>query len=179
MPIRSYQGIQPTIGQHVYIDESAVVIGDVTIGKDSAIWPMAVVRGDMHRIVIGEATNIQDGSILHITHASEKTNPQGYPLIIGNGITVGHKVTLHGCTIDDWCLIGMDSLVMDGSHIHSEVILGAKSLVPPGKTLESGYLYVGSPCVQKRPLTQEEKDFIRYSAKNYVALKNNYLKTAT
>jgi carbonic anhydrase/acetyltransferase-like protein (isoleucine patch superfamily) len=178
MSIRSYQGIKPIIGEGVYIDDTAVIIGNVTIGKDSAIWPMTVVRGDMHHIVIGESTNIQDGSILHITHASEKTNPKGYPLTIGNGITVGHKVTLHGCTIEDWCLIGMGSLVMDGAHIHSEVILGAMSLVPPGKVLESGYLYVGSPCEKRRPLTQQEKDFIRYSASNYVRLKDTYLKAS-
>jgi carbonic anhydrase/acetyltransferase-like protein (isoleucine patch superfamily) len=173
--LRTYRNQFPRLGQGVYVDESAVVIGDVEIGDDSAIWPMVVVRGDMHRIRIGKRTNIQDGSILHITHASEKTILLGFPLIIGDNVTVGHGVILHGCTLHNECLIGMGTAILDGAVIESQVIIGAKSLVPPGKILQSGYLYVGSPVVQKRPLTNEEIAFLQYSADNYVRLKNDYL----
>ena len=173
--LRSYKNQLPSLGLRVYVDESAVVIGNVEIGEDSSIWPMAVVRGDMHHIRIGNRTNIQDGSILHITHASEKTNVLGFPLIIGDDVTVGHGVILHGCTLHNECLIGMGSVILDGAIVESQVIIGAKSLVPPGKILQSGYLYVGSPVVQKRPLTKEEIGFLQYSAANYVALKNEYL----
>lgn len=173
--IRAYRQKCPILGKRVYVDDSAVVIGDVEIGEDSAIWPMVVVRGDMHRIRIGKRTNIQDGSILHITHASEKTNPVGFPLLIGDNVTVGHGVILHGCTLHDECLIGMGTIILDGAVVESHVMIGAKSLVPPGKRLQSGYLYVGSPVVQKRPLTPEEMAFFSYSAENYVKLKDEYL----
>ena len=164
----------PDIKERVYIAESAVVIGDVTIGCDSSVWPTAVIRGDMHKITIGERTSIQDGSVLHITHASDY-NPAGYPLTIGNDVTVGHKAVLHGCTVHDRCLIGIGALVMDGAVIEQEVIVGAGSLVPPGKRLESGYIYKGNPARQSRALTEKERHFLRYSADNYVKLKNDYL----
>lgn len=173
--LRSYRHQYPRLGNRVYVDDSAVVIGDVEIGDDSAVWPLVVIRGDMHHIRIGKRTNIQDGSILHITHASEKTNPEGYPLIIGDDVTIGHGVILHGCTLHNVCLIGMGTIILDGAVIESEIILGANALVPPGKRLVSGYLYVGSPVVQKRPLTTEERLFLQYSADNYVHLKNQYL----
>lgn len=173
--IRSFRGHTPALGARVFVDRSAVVIGQATLGDDVAIWPGAIVRADMHAITIGARTNIQDGSVLHVTHPSEKTHPEGYSLTIGSNITVGHCVTLHGCTIHDFCLIGMNSLVMDGAVIESEVMLGAGSLVPPGKVLESGFLYVGSPVVKKRPLTDAERAFIPYSVQNYVSLKDEYL----
>ncbi len=174
MNIRSYQQHTPHIGEKTYVDEHAVIIGQVTIGTDCSIWPFASIRGDMHRIQIGDRTSVQDGCVLHITHAGE-FNPAGFPLTIGSDVTIGHKVILHGCTIQDACLIGMGSIVMDGALIESNVILGAGSLVPPGKKCDGGFLWVGSPCVKKRPLTPEEMAFIRYSAKNYVNLKNGYL----
>jgi len=172
--IRSHNGIRPTLGAKVFIDESAVVLGDVEIGNDSSVWPQAVVRGDMHRIRIGERTSIQDGSVLHITHASD-FNPGGWPLTIGSEVTVGHRTVLHGCEIHDHVLIGNGAIVMDGAIIESQVIVGANALVPPGKTLESGYLYVGSPCKQARPLSEKELTFFSYTANNYVKLKNEYL----
>lgn len=175
MPIRSYLNHQPLIGDNTYVDDSAVIIGQVSIGSDSSIWPFASIRGDMHRIQIGDRTSVQDGCVLHITHAG-KFNPEGFALTIGSDVTIGHKVILHGCTINDACLIGMGSIVMDGAIIETEVILGAGSLVSPGKVLESGYLWVGSPAVKKRPLTNDEIAFIRYSAATYVKLKNDYLK---
>ncbi len=173
MAIRPYQTIQPKISPGVFIDESALVIGDVEIGNDSSVWPMVVIRGDVHCIKIGQRTNIQDGAVLHVTHAGPY-DPDGYPLIIGDDVTVGHKAILHGCEIKSRSLIGMGSVVMDGAIVHSEVVVGANSLVPPGRELESGFLWVGSPARKIRALTDEEKKFFRYSANNYVEVKNNY-----
>ncbi|MEE9102224.1 gamma carbonic anhydrase family protein [Pseudomonas nitroreducens] len=174
MTIRSYQGKTPALGERVFVDASAVVIGDVEIGADSSVWPLVTIRGDMHRIRIGARTSVQDGSVLHITHAGP-FNPDGFPLTIGDEVTVGHKVLLHGCTIGSRILVGMGSIVMDGAVIEDEVILGAGSLVPPGKVLESGYLYVGSPVKKARPLTDKERAFFSYSAGNYVKLKDQHI----
>ncbi len=174
MSIRIYNEILPQCGSRVFVDPSAVVIGDVHLADDCSVWPHAVIRGDMHHIRIGARTSVQDGSVLHITHASS-FNPGGYPLIIGEDVTIGHQVLLHGCTIGSRVLIGMASIVMDGAHIDDNVILGAGSLVPPGKYLESGYLYVGRPAQQVRALTEQEITFFTYTAGNYVRLKDNYL----
>ena len=174
MSANEYLQKQPSIGKESFVHSSAVVIGDVTLGDDVSIWPLTVVRGDMHSITIGDRTNIQDGSVLHITHASD-FNPKGYPLTIGQDVTVGHKVTLHGCTIGNNCLIGMGSIVMDGAIVEDRVIIGAGSLVPPGKILESGFMYVGSPAKKARPINDKEAHFLGYSAQNYVRLKNQYL----
>ena len=171
MAIRTYQGMTPQLGERVFVDESAVVIGDVHLGADSSVWPLTVIRGDMHRIRIGARTSVQDGSVLHITHAGP-FNPDGYPLIIGDEVTIGHQVTLHGCTLGNRILVGMGSIVMDGAVIEDEVVLGAGSLVPPGKRLLSGFLYVGSPARQARALTDKERAYFSYSASNYEALKD-------
>jgi carbonic anhydrase/acetyltransferase-like protein (isoleucine patch superfamily) len=172
--IRTYQEFTPQLGERVFVDASAVVLGDVQIGSDSSVWPLVVIRGDMHRIRIGERSSIQDGSVLHITHAGP-FNPDGYPLIIGDEVTVGHNVTLHGCTLGNRILVGMGSIIMDGAVVQDEVVIGAGSLVPPGKVLESGFLYVGSPVKQARPLTDKERNFFSYSASNYVRLKDQHL----
>ncbi len=174
MSIRPHKAHHPALGQRVHVDESAVVIGDVALGDDCSVWPLTVIRGDMHRIRIGARCSIQDGSVLHITHASDY-NPGGFPLTIGDDVTVGHKALLHGCTIHNQVLIGMGATVMDGAVIESQVILGAGSLVPPGKVLSSGYLYTGTPARQVRPLTDSEKTYFLYTAANYVKLKNEYL----
>ena len=175
MTIRTYNNKTPNIDKSAYIDPASTVIGDVTIGEDSSIWPTAVIRGDMHQIKIGSKTSIQDGTICHITHDGQYS-VGGYPLTIGSEVTVGHNAILHGCTIHDKVLIGMGSVVLDGAVIESNVILGAGSLVSPNKVLKSGFLYVGRPAVEKRPLTKKESAFIQYSANNYVKLKNTYLK---
>ncbi|WIX02978.1 gamma carbonic anhydrase family protein [Pseudomonas sp. AR5] len=174
MSIRSFQQHTPKLGARVFVDPTAVVLGDVEIGEDSSVWPVTVIRGDMHRIRIGARSSIQDGSVLHITHAGPY-NPDGFPLTIGDEVTVGHKVTLHGCTLGSRILVGMGSIVMDGAVVEDEVIIAAGSLVPPGKRLESGYLYVGSPVKQARPLTDKERSFFAYTAGNYVRLKDGYL----
>ncbi|CAM3136154.1 gamma carbonic anhydrase family protein [Vibrio mytili] len=172
--IRSYKGIQPQLGERVYVDSTAVLVGDICIGEDSSIWPLVAARGDVNHIHIGKRTNIQDGSVLHVTHKNQE-NPNGYPLIIGNDVTIGHKVMLHGCEIHDRVLVGMGAIVLDGAKVQSEVMIGAGSLVPPGKVLESGYLYVGSPVKQARPLSDKERAFLQKSSDNYVQNKNDYL----
>lgn len=174
MTIRSYKGITPTYDNSVYIDESSVLVGDISLGKDSSVWPLVAARGDVNYIRIGERTNIQDGSVLHLTRAS-KSNPDGYPLIIGDDVTVGHKVMLHGCQLGNRILVGMGAIVMDNAVVEDDVIIGGGSLVPPNKRLESGYLYVGSPVKQARPLTEQERAFLKISADNYVHLKDEYL----
>jgi carbonic anhydrase/acetyltransferase-like protein (isoleucine patch superfamily) len=175
MSIRSFRGKTPKIASSAYLDPSAVLIGDVEIGPDSSIWPMVVLRGDMNHIRIGQGTSIQDGSVGHITHDSPFF-PGGHALSVGNHVIVGHQVLLHGCTIYDHSLIGMQSVILDGAIIESHVMLGAGSLVSPGKTLESGYLYVGRPALKKRKLTQNEIDCMIYSAQNYIKLKDEYLR---
>lgn len=171
--IRAYKQHQPKLGQGVYVDPSAVVIGDTELGDDVSVWPCAVIRGDMHSIKVGARTSVQDNAVLHITHASD-FNPDGYPLIIGEDVTIGHNACLHGCTIGNRVLIGIGSTVLDGAIIPDEVVIGAGTLVPPGKMLESGFLYVGSPCKKARALKDSEKAFFQYSAQNYVKLKNEY-----
>ena len=128
----------------------------------------------MHRIRIGARTSVQDGSVLHITHAGPY-NPDGWPLLIGADVTIGHNATLHGCTIGDRVLVGMGATVMDGAIVESEVVIGACALVTPGKTLRSGYLYAGSPAREMRALSDKELDYFRYSAANYVHLKDQHL----
>jgi len=172
--LRRYKDLSPKIGQHVMIDTSSVVIGDVRIADDVSIWPMVTIRGDVTYVEIGARTNIQDGSVLHVTHKSSY-NPHGNPLIIGDDVTVGHKVTLHGCTIANRVLVGMGSIVLDGVIVEDDVMIGAGSLVPQNKHLESGYLYFGNPVKQIRPLTETEIAGLRYSANNYVKWKNDYL----
>ncbi|GAB0153519.1 gamma carbonic anhydrase family protein [Marinobacterium sp. BA1] len=173
MNIRPYQGMTPKLGERVFVDPSAVVLGDVEIGNDSSVWPLVVIRGDMHRIRIGRCSSIQDGSVLHITHAGPY-NPDGFPLIIGDHVTVGHQAMLHGCTIGDRVLVGMGAMIMDGAVVENEVIVGAGSLVPPGKTLKSGYLYVGRPAKPQRELTEQERAFFTYTAENYSRLKDKH-----
>ena len=174
MALRTFREHTPKVGPRAFVDRSAVVIGDVEIGEDSSIWPLTVVRGDMHRIRIGARTSVQDASVLHITHAGP-FNPDGFPLIIGDEVTIGHKVMLHGCTLGNRILVGMGSTIMDGAIVEDEVIIGAGSLVPPGKRLVSGYLYMGSPVKQARLLNDKERAFFSYSAGNYVKLKGQHL----
>jgi len=172
--VRTYQGMTPKLGARVLVDPSAVIIGDVEIGDDSSVWPMCVVRGDMHHIRIGSRTSIQDNSVLHITHAGP-FNPDGFPLTIGDDVTVGHRVVLHGCTVGNRILVGMGAIVMDGAVVEDEVVIGANALVPPGKVLAGGFLYVGSPVKQVRPITDKEREFFTYGAGNYVRLKDKHI----
>nr|WP_297461656.1 gamma carbonic anhydrase family protein [uncultured Halomonas sp.] len=174
MRLRPFQGLTPRLGERVYVDPSSVVLGDVVLGDDCSVWPMAVIRGDMHRIRIGTRTSVQDGCVLHISHASE-FNPGGHPLSIGDDVTVGHKALLHGCSIGNRVLVGMGAIVMDGAVVEDEIIIAAGAVVTPGKRLDSGYVYAGNPAKPLRALKDSERAFFTYSAGNYVRLKDQYL----
>lgn len=174
MNIRSFENLTPKIDHSAFIDISAIIIGDVTIGEDASIWPGCILRGDIQSISIGPRSNLQDGTVVHVTHDS-RFCPGGLPTRIGANVNVGHRALLHACTVEDLCLIGMGAIIMDGAIVNSRVIVGAGSLVPPGVVLESGFLYVGSPARRTRPLTDQELEFLEYSAGNYVKLKNRYV----
>jgi len=176
MPVRSYLEHTPKIAPSAYISPEAVIIGQVEIGEEASIWSMAVARGDVHRIEIGARSNIQDNTTLHVTHDS-KYCVGGRPLIIGENVTVGHQVTLHACTVEDYCLIGIGAIVLDGAILKPYTLLGAGSLIPPNKTLESGYLWLGNPAKKVRTLTDEELEYLRYSAAHYVRLSQKHKQT--
>ncbi len=172
--LRQYRGISPVLGSHVYIDRTAVLVGDITLANDVSVWPLVSARGDVNSITIGARSNIQDNTVLHVTRKSHH-NPEGNPLIIGEDVTVGHQCMLHGCMLGNRILVGMGTIVMDGVVVEDDVLIAAGSLVPPNKTLESGFLYVGNPVKQARRLKDSESKFLKESALNYVALKNDYL----
>lgn len=177
MTIRKFADHTPNIHETAYVDETALVSGEVEIGEESSVWPMTVIRGDVNFIKIGKRSNIQDGSVLHVTHDPNKHTEEaglkqtGYPLIIGDDVTIGHKALLHACEIGNHVLVGMGAIVMDGTVVEDETIIAAGSLVPPRKRLESGYLWVGSPAKKARELNEKEKQYLKYSADHYVRLK--------
>lgn len=175
MPLSSYLNTSPTLGDRVYLHPSCQVIGDVKLGDDSSVWCNTVLRGDVNRIEIGRGTNVQDLTMCHVSHKTAD-KPDGSPLIIGDYVTVGHSVILHGCLIGNDCLIGMGTIIMDDVVIPDLVMIGAGSLISPGKTLESGMLYMGRPAKLVRALTEDEKKYLRYSAEHYIRNKDNYLK---
>ena len=170
MTIRTFGNFTPEIAAGVYVDPTALVIGQVKIGADSSVWPMTVIRGDINTVTIGKRTNIQDGSILHVTHDGPYS-PGGASLVIGNEVTIGHAATLHACTLEDNCLIGIGSIVLDGAVVRKHAMLGAGSLVPGGKELEGGYLWMGRPAKKVRELTEKEIEYLSYSAEHYVKVK--------
>jgi carbonic anhydrase/acetyltransferase-like protein (isoleucine patch superfamily) len=176
--IRPFRGQFPRIAEGVFVDDTALVIGDVTIGRDASLWPYVVARGDINRIAIGARTNVQDGSVLHVSHAGP-FNPEGAALVIGEDVTVGHRVTLHGCTIGDRCLIGMGAIVLDRAAVAPRVMIGAGALVSGGQVLESGFLYVGQPARRARPLTERELAYLDYVAAHYVELARRYREDGT
>ena len=177
MNIRPYLEHRPEIDESCYIDPACVVIGEVSLAEQVSVWPFAVIRGDVNSIRIGARSNVQDLSMLHVSHKNE-AKPEGSPLVIGEDVTIGHKVMLHGCRIGNRVLVGMDSTIMDDVVIEDDVMIGACSLVPPRKRLQSGYLYVGVPVKQGRPLTEEEKAFLVYSAQHYMRVAANHKKSA-
>jgi len=176
MPLSPYLDASPQLDERVYLHPSAQVIGSVRIGADSSVWCNAVLRGDVNDIVIGRCSNIQDLTMGHVSHRTP-AKPQGSPLVIGDYVTIGHAVILHGCRIGNECLIGMGSIVMDDVVIGDHVMVGAGSLIAPGKVLEPGFLYLGRPAEKVRPLTDAEIAWLRYSAEHYVRVKDNYLRT--
>jgi len=170
-----YKETEPTIAEHAWIAPGATVIGDVTMGEESAVWFGCVVRGDVHRIEIGARSNIQDLSMVHVTHYKKEDKSDGNPTIIGDDVTVGHRVMLHGCTIEDACLIGMSATILDGAVIGKESIVGAGSLVTKNKVFPPRSLIIGSPAKVVRTLTEEEVAELYASAARYVTFKNTYL----
>jgi len=172
-PIAPYRGVHPQLAAGAWVHPRATVIGEVSLGGGASVWPGAVIRGDVNSISIGEASNIQDNSVLHVSHKTP-ANPAGGPLVVGARVTVGHTVILHACTIEDECLIGMGSIILDRALIQKHVLLGAGSLVPEGKVLESGHLYLGRPAKLVRALTEEEIAYFSYSAEHYVHLARSY-----
>jgi carbonic anhydrase/acetyltransferase-like protein (isoleucine patch superfamily) len=158
----------------VYVDPAATVIGKVTLGDDVSIWPGAVLRGDVNSIEVGARSNVQDGAVLHVTHDS-RYKPGGRNLVVGADVTIGHKAMLHACTIGNACLVGMGSIILDDVVTEDFVMIGAGALVPTGRQLKRGGLYVGSPARRVRELTEQELEFLLYSAANYIELKNDYL----
>jgi carbonic anhydrase/acetyltransferase-like protein (isoleucine patch superfamily) len=172
--LRSYRGIAPTLGQRVYVDCAATVIGDVTLGDDVSIWPGAVLRGDVHHIRVGARSNVQDGTIVHVTHDGPYS-PGGFPTIIGEDVTIGHGAVIHACTIEDFCLIGMHATVLDGATIKKYGFVGAGSLIAPGKVVGERELWLGNPAKFVRLLSDRQIEQLQYSASHYVEVKDEYL----
>ncbi|WP_321779027.1 gamma carbonic anhydrase family protein [Sulfurimonas sp.] len=173
--ILNYKNTSPKLGEKTWIAPSADVIGDVTCGSDCSIWFGCVVRGDVHYIKIGDRVSIQDLSMVHVTHYKKEDRSDGNPTIIGNDVTVGHRVMLHGCTIEDACLIGMSATILDGAVIGKESIVGASSLVTKNKVFPPRSLIMGSPAKLVRELTDEEVKELYASASRYVEFKNGYI----
>ena len=177
MATRPYRGIEPTLGPGAWIDETALVIGDVELGENASVWPVVLIRGDVNRIRIGARTNVQDSSIIHVSRPFPG-NDAGWATLLGDDVVIGHKVALHGCRIADRVLVGIGAIVLDGVEVESDVIIGAGSVVTPGKKLESGFLYVGNPARRSRPLTPQEIARIPKMSRDYVLLKDEYAASA-
>ena len=177
MNIRSFQGHEPVLGERVYVDPAAAVIGRVELGDDVSIWPGCVIRGDANSIHIGARTNVQDGTIVHVTHEGPYTRPGGVPTIVGDDVTIGHGVILHACTLEDFCLIGMGARILDGARVHRHGFVGAGAVVAPGKQVGEGELWLGNPARLVRRLDDREIEQLHYSAAHYVRLKDRYLGT--
>jgi len=165
---------KPRLGERVYIDPRAHVSGDVVLGDDVSIWPMAVLRGDVNFIRIGARSNIQDGCVVHITHEFP-AKPEGHPVVVGEDVTVGHAAILHGCTIGDRCLVGMGAIIMDGAVLEPDCLIAGGAVVTPGTVVPSGTLWRGNPARRARDLSQQEISWQGYSAAHYVRLKDFYL----
>lgn len=172
--LRAYRSTAPKLGARVYVDPAATVIGDVELGDDVSIWPGAVLRGDVERIRVGARSNVQDGAVLHVTHDGPYT-PGGHPCIVGADVTIGHGAVIHACTVEDCCLIGMHATVLDGAVVRRHAFVGAGALVAPGKIVGEGELWIGNPARCVRRLGDTEIEALRYSARHYVELKNEYL----
>lgn len=173
-PLRPFLDKSPVLGQRVYVDPACTVIGDVVLGDDVSVWPGTVIRGDVNHVRVGARTNVQDGSIIHVSHASPY-NKGGYPTLIGAGVTVGHGCIIHACSIGDYCLIGMGACVLDGAVIEDEAFIGAGAVVGPGKRVARGELWVGNPARPVRTLDAQAIEGLHYSADHYVRLKDQYL----
>ena len=175
MNIRPYRGTQPTLGQRAYIDPAASVIGDVVLGDDVSIWPFTVVRGDVNFVRIGDRSNLQHGTVVHVSHDGPHAKLGGFATRIGSDVTIGHKAIIHACTIEDAVLIGMGAIVLDGAIVRRHGFVGAGALVAPGKVVGEGELWLGNPAKKVRMLSDAEIEALYYSAGHYVRLKDEYL----
>lgn len=167
--IRPYKGVSPVVPASCYVDVSAQLIGDVTLGEHASIWMNTVLRGDVHMIRVGANSNIQDNSVLHGMLGK-------WPVIVGDWVTVGHNVTLHGCVVEDRCLIGMGSIILNGARIGADSIIAAGTLIPEGTVVEPGSLWMGAPGKFRRALKSEERESIMTYGRNYIGYKDSYLK---
>lgn len=171
--LRSYKGVSPTLGERVYIDPMATVIGNVVLGDDVSLWPGTVLRGDVNTIRVGARTSIQDATVVHVAHAGRYG--AGGPCIIGADVTIGHAAVVHACTIEDGCLIGMHATVLDGAVVKRNAFVGAGALVPPGKVVGERELWVGNPARFVRRLDDAQVEQLMYAAAHYVRIKDDYL----
>ena len=175
MTLRPYLDQFPRLGERVYVDPAASVIGDVELGDDVSVWPGCVVRGDVNFIRVGARTNIQDGTVIHVSHDGPHAKLGGFATVIGEDVTIGHKAIVHACRIGDAALIGMGAIVLDGAVVESHGFVGAGAVVPPGKTVGRGELWLGNPARKVRVLSEADIEGLYYSAQHYVRLKNRYL----
>lgn len=173
--VRPYLHHVPTLGARVYVDPAAVVIGDVVLGDDVSVWPMTVIRGDVNFIRIGDRTNLQDGTVVHVSHDGPHARLGGFATRIGSDVTIGHKAIIHACAIEDAALIGMGAIVLDGAVVKKHAFVGAGALVPPGKVVGEGEMWLGSPAKFARKLSEAEIEALYYSAQHYVRMKDQYL----
>ena len=175
MSVRSYLGTRPILGERVYLDPACTVIGDVVLGDDVSVWPSTVIRGDVNFIRIGDRTNLQDGTVVHVSHDGPHAKLGGFATRIGSDVTIGHKAIVHACTIEDAVLIGMGAIVLDGAVVEKHGFVGAGALVTPGKVVGSGELWLGNPAKKVRMLSDAEIEALYYSAQHYARLKDRYL----
>ncbi|HVR80908.1 MAG TPA: gamma carbonic anhydrase family protein [Luteimonas sp.] len=175
MNIRPYHGTLPTFGDRVYIDPAASVIGDVVLGDDVSLWPGTVVRGDVNFIRIGARSNLQDGTVVHVSHDGPHAKLGGFATVIGDDVTIGHNAIIHACRIEDAVLIGMGAIVLDGVVVKKHGFIGAGALIAPGKVVGAGELWLGNPAKMVRMLSDAEIEALYYSAQHYVRLKDHYL----
>ncbi len=175
--ILTYRGVVPQIDETAFIASTAIISGDVVIGKNVGVWYGCVIRGDVAKIRIGDYTNIQDNTVIHVTranHAQNKTGDEGGPTIIGKGVTIGHSAIIHACIIEDYAFIGMGSIIMDLARVEKYGMLAAGAVLTPGKVVNSGQIWAGNPAKYFRDLNQKELDYIKTSAENYMELAAEY-----
>lgn len=175
MPVRPYRDTLPRLGERVYVDPAATLVGDVVLGDDVSLWPGTVVRGDVNFIRIGARSNLQDGTVVHVSHDGPHAKLGGFATVIGTDVTIGHKAIIHACRIEDAVLVGMGAIVLDGAVLRKHAFVGAGALIAPGKEVGEGELWLGNPAKKVRMLTDAEIEALYYSAQHYVRLKQEYL----
>lgn len=176
--LRPYRDVFPALGARAYVDPDASVIGDVVLGDDASVWPQTVIRGDVNFVRIGARTNVQDGTVIHVSHDGPHAKLGGFATVIGEDVTIGHKAVIHACRIEDAVLVGMGAIVLDGALVKKHAFIGAGALVPPGRTVGEGELWVGNPARKMRLLSDAEIEGLYYSAQHYVRLKDEYIAAA-